>query len=384
MEEFKRKLASVQVIESISPIEGADKIEMCTMEGLGWQCVIGKKENHKVGDKIVYFEVDSILPEKPEYEFLREGKYRIKTRKFKKQIAQGLIIQLPEGMQNIPAGTDITEIMGVKKYDPQGQEEAELSVPKHRSKVMQYLMQFKACRYIYLKLNSHEKGNWPGWLSRTDESRIQNCAKIVLDHFNEEWYITEKSDGQSGTFFTYDRRVCGIKRRTFGVCSRNIWLKTKHSCNYWDIAEKYDLEKKMKAYSLPVVIQGEICGPKIQKNKYVLKELDLFVFNVYIGGKMLSVDDMEAFCKINGLHSVHIITKSFIPAQVIATDINGVSDIRTVVNYFINMAIGNTAICCVDVKALNQKREGLVIRLKSNPKISFKAINPEFLLEIGE
>lgn len=379
-----RKLASIQVIDKLTPIEGADKIEQATLVDLGWSFVV-KKGEFKPGDKCVYFEIDSILPEKAEFEFLRPRKFRIKTIKLKGIISQGLVIPVPDGMQNIPVGTNITDAMGVKKYDPQVQEEAALSIPKHRSKVMQYLMQFKACRYIYLKLNSQEKGNWPGFAaSKTDEERIQNCAKIVLDHFNEEWYITEKSDGQSGTFFTYDRRVCGIKRRAFGVCSRNIWLKTKHSCNYWDIAEKYDLERKMKAYSQPVVIQGEICGPKIQKNKYRLKELDLFVFNVYIGGKMLSVDDMEAFCKINGLRSVHIITKSFIPAHVIATDINGISDIRTVVNYFIDMAIGNTAICGADAKALSQKREGLVIRLKSNPKISFKAINPQFLLENDE
>lgn len=194
MEEHKRKLASIQIIDKLTPIEGADKIEQASLVDLGWSFVV-KKGEFKSGDKCVYFEIDSILPEKDEYEFLRSRKFRIKTIKLKGTISQGLVIPVPEGMQNIPTGTDITDAMGVKKYDPQAQEEAALSIPKHRSKVMQYLMQFKACRYIYLKLNSQEKGNWPGWLSRTDEERIQNCAKILLNNYDQDWYISEKLDG---------------------------------------------------------------------------------------------------------------------------------------------------------------------------------------------
>jgi hypothetical protein len=376
MEEFKRKLASVQEIESISPIEGADKIEMCTMVGLGWQCVIGKKDNLKVGDKIIYFEVDSILPEKPEYEFLRERKYRIRTIKLKKQISQGLIIPLPASMQNIPVGTDVTELMGVKKYDPQAQEEATLVVPKHRSRVMQYLMKFKACRYIYLKLNSHEKGEWPQWLSKTDEERIQNCAKILMDNYDKTWYISEKMDGTSFSAFTYNKRSWGIKRRSFGVCSRNIWLKTKHSCNYWNIAEKYDLERKLKDLSSIYTIQGEICGPNIQKNKYNLSELELFVFNVYQDGAMLEPHLMTKFCDSLRLKTVPILHPEFIPSvHIPLTETE--RTVPAVVNYLVNASLGNSVL-------LPRKREGIVMRLVDNPRVSFKVINPEFLLEIGE
>ena len=44
---MSRKLASVQKIKSVEPIEGADKIELVHV--LGWQCV-AKKDEFKAGD----------------------------------------------------------------------------------------------------------------------------------------------------------------------------------------------------------------------------------------------------------------------------------------------------------------------------------------------
>lgn len=87
-----RKLASIQKIVSIDPIEGADKILKCTI--LGWELVIAKADNFKVGDLVVYCEVDSILPDRPEFEFLRERKFRIKTIKLRGQVSFGIVFPL--------------------------------------------------------------------------------------------------------------------------------------------------------------------------------------------------------------------------------------------------------------------------------------------------
>ena len=377
-----RKLASIQIIDTVSPIDGADRIEVSTMKNLGWFCVT-KKGEAKSGDKVVYFEVDSILPEKPEFEFLREGKFRIKIRKFKKQVSEGLIIPIPEDMKNLDVGTDVTEQMGVKKHDPQAQEEEVDVVPTHRSPVVQFLMKFKLARIIYFAFNTVDKGEWPSFAaSKTDEERIQTCAKILMGNYDKTWYITEKLDGQSGTFFTHYKRVWGIKRKVFGVCSRNIWLKTKHNCNYWKIAEKYDLERKLLALPGTYTVQGEQCGPGIQKNKYNLTELELFVFNVFKDGVMLNPNEMKQFCDYMGLKSVPILTENFCPRNNIpnvadVVDENGVLTVKGVVNYLVNMSEGNSIL-------LPRKREGIVIRLVDNPRVSFKVINPQFLLESGE
>lgn len=73
---MERKLASIQTILEINPIEGADNIVVATV--LGWHCVV-KKGEFNVGDKIIYIEVDSILPATPEFEFMAKYNYRVKT-----------------------------------------------------------------------------------------------------------------------------------------------------------------------------------------------------------------------------------------------------------------------------------------------------------------
>ena len=69
-----RKLASIQEICWTAPIEGKDRIELAGV--LGWQVIVVKGE-YKVGDKVIFVEIDSVLPERPEFEFLRSKKFRI-------------------------------------------------------------------------------------------------------------------------------------------------------------------------------------------------------------------------------------------------------------------------------------------------------------------
>ena len=382
MEEIKRKLASIQVIDTISPIVGADRVEMATLVGMDWQCVVGKKDNLKSGSTVIYFEVDSILPEKPEYEFLRSVKFRIKTRKFLGQISQGLILPVTEALKDNPAGDDVTDLLGVIKHDPQAQEESELVVEeKHRSVVMKFLMGITPFRYVYLKLNTQIKGNWPSHAcSQTDEVPIQKCAKILMEHFNEEWYVSEKLEGQSGSFFTHFIRVWGFLRKEFGVCSRKIWLKTKNNSNYWQMAEKYDLNAILMAQKLPTVLQGEIVGGKIQGNIYKLGGMDLYLFNIIVNGTQLSLEQSEEFCKEYGLKYVPILDRSFVPEKVIGSG----KTVKEVVDWLLNYSNGKTVMLDKNGKPSDVLREGVVIRLKSNPRISFKVRSPEYLILHGE
>ncbi len=99
---MERKLASIRQISQLEPIEGADKIELATVDN--WKVVVAKDVGHKVGDLVVYCEIDSFLPVKPEYEWLRKSSYkklsdgtegfRIKTVKLRSQLSQGLILPL--------------------------------------------------------------------------------------------------------------------------------------------------------------------------------------------------------------------------------------------------------------------------------------------------
>lgn len=120
-----RALAHIETIKEINPIIGADNIEMATV--LGWK-VIAKKGEFKVGDKCVYFEIDSLLPKRPWSEFMENKKYKVKTMKLSKFgencFSQGLALPFDlfvnekyySKLVNANIGDDVTDIIGVKYY----------------------------------------------------------------------------------------------------------------------------------------------------------------------------------------------------------------------------------------------------------------------------
>lgn len=205
---MSRKLAHIEIIESIEPIEGADAIEVCKI--LGWNCVIAKKDGFKVGDKVVYCEVDSVLPELPQFEFLRNKKFRIKTIKLRGQISQGLVLPLnilseinPEvSIGSLEIGQNVTEDMRITKYLSPS-ERAELTKQENKkhwtkdNKLTAWLWKYKWFRQLVVPIKS--KG-FPNWVTKTDEERIQNCPEVLSDFADKEVYITEKIDYQSVTF----------------------------------------------------------------------------------------------------------------------------------------------------------------------------------------
>lgn len=112
----KRALAHIEKIESITPIEGKDRIVLA--EVLGWTVIV-QKSDYEVGQKCVFCEIDSVFPERPEFEFLRSKKFRIKTMKMGGVLSQGICFPLsilPEG--NYKLGEDVTELMGITQYEP--------------------------------------------------------------------------------------------------------------------------------------------------------------------------------------------------------------------------------------------------------------------------
>lgn len=372
-----RQLATIQKISEIRPIEGADNIQMTMMQNLGWECVIAKKDNFKVGDPVVYFEVNSILPERNEFEFLREKKFRIRTIKLRGQVSQGLIMPLTILPPNTKTtvGADVTKLLGIIQYDPELQEEkALMSQQKKRSPLMKFLMNFWIVRKIYFLLFSKEKGNFPKWLNYTDEHRIQVCARLLIENFKKYWYCTEKIDGQSASFFLHKVRRWGFPSWQFGVCSREVWLKTPDkNNNYWKTALNLKLEEKFRKLNREISISGEQMGPKIQKNKYGLKELDFYIFNIYENGKRVSLDRMLELCKILELKHVPILNERFNPYDTLGNMV----EVKDVVQVMVKMSSDKS-------KLADIPREGVVWRLIENPNVSFKVINPSFSLKYND
>jgi RNA ligase (TIGR02306 family) len=207
----QRKLASIQTVNAVEPIPNADAIEKIRV--LGWW-VVSKKGEHKPGDTIVYCEIDSLLPERPEFEFLRASSFkparadpaggpglpagfRIKTVKLRGQVSQGICFPLSILPEVAPTeeGSDVTGLLGVLKWEPP----------------------------LPVGMGGKVKGQFPGFLPKTDETRVQVLEPVLLRHRGKTFYVTEKLDGTSCTAF--------VRQGEFGICSRNLWMDEADETN---------------------------------------------------------------------------------------------------------------------------------------------------------
>lgn len=338
---MERKLATIREITDIRPIEGADMIELASVGG--WNVVVAKNVGHKIGDKVVYCEIDSFLPIREEFEFLRKSSYkkmddqegfRLKTIKLRGQVSQGLIlpisvvpiVQFATG-HDLPEGMDVTEMLGIVKYEPP----------------------------IPAELSGKVKGGFPSFLRKTDEERIQNLVKEYEEYkltSKHQFYMTEKLDGSSATFYMND----GV----FGVCSRNLELLETEGNTFWKVARELDLENKLKDKG-NICLQGELIGEGIQGNPYKIKGQTVHFFNGFdidtqtrmnINDFLILLDELE-------LLSVPILDVAFL--------------LPDTVEDMLKLA--------EDKSCLNKltEREGVVVRSLDNT-ISFKAISNKFLL----
>jgi len=377
-----RKLASIQEVVDIQPIKGADRIEVVTV--LGWKCVT-KKGEFSIGEKVVYVEVDSVMPDNGNYEFLRERKFRVRTIKLKKQISQGLVLPLSvfdslspkvsSGFMNI--NDDVTDYLGITKYlsptDLQDIANEERRIRDDKNKLRKFMMRYSWFRRLFLSRT--KKSGFPYWVQKTDETRIQSSPQII-DQFKDAYVtITEKIDYQSGTW-TSKRvpRFNGVfsflpfKKTLFVVASRNLTNNDKAGL-YWQIADKYKLKELCEKFP-GIIIQGEQGNSKIQGNKYKITEPKMWVFNIIKDGRFLDYRDMERFCLDHNLDYVPIVAEG------------KMSDLFTNVEDAVKFSEGKSLIN----KDVN--REGVVVRFINNStgkkELSFKIINPKFLLKYDE
>ena len=357
---MERKLASIRVISNLSPIEGADKIETATIDG--WKVVVAKDVGHKVGDKVIYCEIDSFLPIRDEFEFLRKSSYkkmgseegfRLKTIKLRGQVSQGLILPLSvlkstdivkvttvktewgnqyelfaeDGEPMVEVGDDVTEVLGIVKYEPP----------------------------IPAELSGKVKGVFPSFLRKTDEERVQNLTKEYENYklLGRKFYVTEKLDGSSATFYYKD----GV----FGVCSRNLELLETEGNTFWKVARELDLENKLRDFGVNISLQGELIGEGIQGNPYKIKGQTVKFFNLFDIDLHVyhSLAHLDRALGIMGLKMVPIVDEFF----------NLPDTIEELLKYTEDKSILNS----------NFDREGVVIR-SNDRTISFKVISNKFLL----
>ncbi len=356
-----RKLASIKTISEIAPIEGKDRIVLATVDG--WNVIVKKDEFH-VGDSCVYIEIDSVMPPKPEFEFLQKKNYRIKTMRMAGVISQGICFPLsilPQRKEEYQLGEDVTEVLGITQYE--GTMDREPGAQPAKKKPSSFLMRFS---WFEALVRKYKRIDFPPFISRTDETRIQNMPHILEN--KEAWVATEKIDGQSGSFCLVRRksRLPFVKDRfEYIVCSRNRRLPERDNSSYWAVSDRYDIPAKLKEMIGDrewMALQGECIAPNVQKNKYKVSEPDLYVFNVIFPSGRLGSEEASELCKQHGLQFVPIISRRYI--------------LPDTVEEVLEFAHGPSMIG-------DTTREGIVFRTKDGIK-SFKAVDPLFLLKYDE
>ena len=287
-----RKLASIQRIWQIAPIEGADRIELANV--LGWQCVVNKGQFQPM-DLAVYFEIDSFLPMREEFEFMRASSYRktdimgegfrLRTMRFRGQISQGLLLpirQFPELSADVELGTDVTEILGVKKW------EIEEKVTTGGTVI----------------------GTLPIDVPHTDETRVQAEPDLIGDFAGLEYYITTKMDGSSHSV--------SLDEDGFHVTGHNYEYKDDGKSAFYDLVKREDIESRLRKYYEEnglhlLTIQGELCAPRIQQNRLKLTKPEWYVFTIRIDGKRVGLKKMQEICEALNLQMV--------PVEEVGTDL---------------------------------------------------------------
>ena len=337
-----RKLASIQKIKALEPLENADAIEKATV--LGWQLVV-KKGEFKAGDLCVYCEIDSLMPDRPEFEFLRPRNMRIRTIRLRGQVSQGICFPLsvlPEETE-ITEDADVTGILGITKYEP--------PVPACLSGIM--------------------KGRFPSFIPKTDETRIQVLQRLLDKYQGEKCYVTEKVDGTSVTYF--------VNNGEYGVCSRNMELLESDENTLWIVGRALDMENKLRSLNGNFALQGELIGENIQSNKLKLKGQTVLFFNIFDINKSEYLP-FELFIKVTGdlgLKTVPLIETDYILPNSIEEIIK--KSVRKSLVVPDVWAEGIVIRPLREIRDFQLNDEGLV-----HGRVSFKAVNPEFLIKYGE
>jgi RNA ligase (TIGR02306 family) len=227
-------------------------------------------------------------------------------------------------------GTDVTELLGVLKYEPP----------------------------IPAQLVGKIKGFFPGFIPKTDEERIQNMGDVLTG-----FYVTEKLDGSSVTYYKKD----GV----FGVCSRNLELLETDGNTHWRLAREMDLENKLPDN---MALQGELVGEGLQGNPYRLTGQAVYFYNAYAiyateGGRYLDFVNFKAICDAHGLKTVPILDENFALPHTV----------EAMLSYADGKSLLNPDVA----------REGVVVRPKTEmqfngQRFSFKVVSNQYLLNENE
>lgn len=353
-----RKLVSIRKITDIKPIQGADKIEQVFVDG--W-IVVAQKGIHEVGKDILFFELDSFLPQSDiRFEsFMKFGTrtfdgvvgHRVKTVRLKGVYSQGIIMPLSEfpEIAEVDYDKDYSETVGIVKWE----------APQERGEGMGY--------------QGDKKGSFPWFLRKSDQERIQNLyGKLSQTNYNSKFVGTLKMDGSSITVFYASGEK--YEDEGYGYCSRNQQLKMpeissdtefklEEQGKFYQGAVNSDLFWKAKElhsmFGSYYAIQGELVGAGIQGNFEKFDTYQVFAYNIFDIEKQEFVD-YNTFKQMAEAVDLQIVPEIYEEQYILQESLPDI----------LEMANGTGL--------LSDYREGIVWK-QVDGKIQFKAISNKYL-----
>lgn len=346
----ERKLATIRKISEIIKIPNADKI--CAYRVDGW-FVVDSVDKYQVGELVVMCEVDSWIPtdlapflskgkEPKEFEGIKGE--RLRTIRLKKQLSQGLILPLSilpasrqrDGIVDTSEGEDVTEILGIKKWE----------------------------KPINPQLAGMMKGNFPSFIPKTDQERIQNISQKTIDSWIQQgltWEVTEKLHGSSMTVY--------FNQGDYGVCSRNVDLKFDMNNTFWKIAVETQVLTRMMQYCMVgrrnLAIQGELIGEGINGNQYGLCGHEFRIFDIFDIDKQEYLSHTDRSYLVERFEEVPMYAPAmYLQEGTTSSDLLAIAEGKSDLN--------------------GSEREGLVFKCNEDPSISFKVVSNKWLLGGGE
>lgn len=385
----QRELAYVVKIDNIIPIDGADRVEQAVVGG--WHIMV-RKGQFKIGDKAVYFEIDSKVPEREPYMFLADKHFKIKTQKYFKGtvISQGLLMAFEDfgwAKDKYEVGIFLTKELEVI-YSVEEDNKRKSNITKYDKMYQRHLGLFKKSKFLRKMFKSNlgkkilfiflgkkrDTRNWPSWVVKTDEERVQNMPFLFPGDPDKKWIVTEKIDGTSTTFTMKGRG----RKQEFYICSRNVnFDKPEKAENcfyetnvYIEMAEKYNMENVLRNIleNHPefefVTIQGETYGANIQKRDYGLTGHDFMAFNLIFGYKDGRVE------RLNPIDMTSILVNTYnIPCVPVLDTIILPETMDEMIAYANGKSLVDGGM-----------REGVVLRTLDGVE-SFKSVSNDFLIK---
>lgn len=247
------KIATIENIHSIQKHPNADSLALAKV--LGYQVIIGIG-SFQEGDKVVFIQPDTLLPEESWAEMFRKRSSRVKACKLRGEWSMGIALPFStwaahvEILSKLDVGVEVGDLLNVTKWDP--------PMPQDLSAA----------------------GVLPSGIPKTDEERWQNLELpygSIVD-------VSLKIDGKSMTVYS----IRGDDGWKTGVTSRSMDLKLDCSNHYTRMEKAHALisvaEDLSKRFGIAIALRGEVYGHGIQahgKNPHSQETLNFALYNVY-------------------------------------------------------------------------------------------------------